>query len=146
MALLIISGLRRTLTAQKILFIISIIGVAIGIVIIGTMGREAFMEKFNELASYNGVIDTAREKGFQTVENWNLPTLTLMASLLLALSLMFAMFSQYAGGELKNFKKNVPISIYRNRSPRIGGDLPHGLGGSENMGTEFPGLGTISVL
>jgi amino acid transporter len=110
-AALVISGLKRALTAQKIIFIISIIGVGLVILVLAITPHEAFVQRFDQLASYNGIIETASQNGFSTVSDWNQLGPTLGASLLVALSLMFAQSSQWIGGELKDAKKNVPVSI-----------------------------------
>jgi amino acid transporter len=67
-----------------------------------------------------------------------------MASLLLALSIMFAMFSQYAGGELKNFKRNVPVSILGTLVLGALGMFLMGLVAAKTWGYDF--LGSLHFL
>lgn len=113
MGILLISGLRRALNVQAILFAISIVGVALAILIVGVNSRADFVAAFNAASplDYDQVIATSQANNGPTVERWADVANTWFATGWVALSLFFVQFSQYAGGEAKDVRRNVPIAI-----------------------------------
>lgn len=114
MGLLLISGLRRALNVQALLFIVSVIGVGIAIALVGVHGRDEFVNAFNASSGlpYDDVIAKSQANGGPVVERWADVANTWFATGWVALSLFFVQFSQYAGGEAKDVRRNVPIAIY----------------------------------
>jgi amino acid transporter len=61
--------------------------------------------------SYDQVIATSQAKGGPAVQRWADVANTWFATGWVALSLFFVQFSQYAGGEAKDVRRDVPIAI-----------------------------------
>jgi APA family basic amino acid/polyamine antiporter len=115
-ALVVISGLKPSMLAQKVFLAIGIIGVVVAIFILAGTSHEVFVSRFNAFTDYNNVITTAlntpaQGQGFPLLDNWNDLTPALMATGFSSLTVLYTQYNVYAGGELRNPKKNMFLAI-----------------------------------
>ena len=108
---IVLTGLRPSMVAQKIFWIIGMIGVCIAIFVIALTPHDLFVSRFNALTSYSGVIETAAQQGFPVIEQWNDGWLALIAIGFSGLTVLYTQNNVYAGGELQNPRKNMFFSI-----------------------------------
>jgi len=76
------------------------------------IGPDSFKTNIDEVASYNGVIDSAAKAGFEAPPSWHEFGPTLSGVALVSLVTLFVMFATYTGGEVNNVRRSIPISIY----------------------------------
>lgn len=108
---IVLRGLRPSMIAQKILWIIGMIGVCIAIFVIALTPHDVFVSRFNALTSYTGVIEAGAQEGFPILERWNDKWLSLIAIGYSGLTVLYTQNNVYAGGELQNPRKNMLFSI-----------------------------------
>jgi amino acid transporter len=140
-ALLIVAVLltntSRALKVMKIAFSIGILCVAISIIWTLFISHSTFVHNINHVASYNGIIDSAKKSGFVEPTTWHAFSPTISGVALVSLVTLFVMFATYTGGEVKNVRRSIPISIYG--SLAIGGVvfLLMAVAAVHSMGAEF---------
>jgi APA family basic amino acid/polyamine antiporter len=107
------SGMRRYFVTQKVVFTIGILGslLLIGLLLAGS--REHFVQNFNQYfgksVTYQGVIDAARNGGWQT-SGFSLSK-TLLFSNWAFLPLIGAAFSIAIGGEIKSVSRGQTVGM-----------------------------------
>jgi amino acid transporter len=117
-AVLLVSGMRRFFTAQKVVFIVAILGTLVLIGALAATSRQSFVHTYNNLMgprlhvgpdAYNGTIAAAKAHGWSNPGfTWNQ---TLKASNWAFLPLIGAAFSISIGGEIKSVTKGQGIGI-----------------------------------
>lgn len=115
-ALIVIGGLKPSMMAQKVFLVLGMIGVVIAILVLAAASHEFFVTKFNAFTDYDKVITTAlntptQGQGFPIIDNWNDLTPALMATGFSSLTVLYTQYNVYAGGELRNPKKNMFLAI-----------------------------------
>lgn len=107
------AGLRVALRAQKILFVVALIGLAVAILAVFFTSRADFARGLAaQHTSVHGILGAARAAGFDPPTNWMQVGPTILAVGLVSLLTLFVMYSAYYAGELKEVKRSVPISMY----------------------------------
>jgi amino acid transporter len=108
----LLTNTSRALRVMKVAFSIGIAMVLLTVVWALFIGRDTLVGNVNEVASYSGVIRDAAGAGFEAPPSWHefMPTLSGVA--LVSLVTLFVMFATYTGGEVKNVRRSIPISIY----------------------------------
>lgn len=110
---LLILGMKRYFTVQKVMFAFAIIGFAIGAVLMWTTSKETFILRFNNFMyplsnqtdAYHAIITTAQQQGLTTEVPFSaLQTLKLTVWVYLAFG--FCALSSSFAGEIKNVKRN----------------------------------------
>ncbi len=108
----VLVDIRRALRVQKILFYTGLIGIALAIVVVGVTGHSGFVSGVNHIASYSQVLSHAQKAGYVPPSSWTDPKQTVLGVALLSLSTLFVMYASYTGGEVRNFKRSLPFSIF----------------------------------
>jgi amino acid transporter len=108
----LLTNTSRALRVMKVAFSIGIVMVLITVVWTLFIGRDTFVGNINDVASYSGVIDSAGKAGFESPPSWHEFSPTLSGVALVSLVTLFVMFATYTGGEVKNVRRSIPISIY----------------------------------
>ncbi len=99
---------RAILKIQNVLVIIGIIGVAFGIAI-PLLYPTSFASAISKFTSYDAVVNSGSASGYTaTGFSWND---TILATGLVALTMLFGQFAVYVGGEVKKPAKSLPPSI-----------------------------------
>jgi amino acid transporter len=115
-ALLIVAVLltntARALKVMKIAFSLGIAAVVITVVWMLFISHGTFVHNINHVASYNGILASAKKEGFTQPGNWHAFSPTVSGVALVSLVTLFVMFATYTGGEVKNVRRSIPISIY----------------------------------
>jgi amino acid transporter len=112
MAALVATGLRTTLTVQRVLAVIAFIGTITAIVLVAVSTNAQFIAAFAKYGDYNKVISDANSSGlFPVVQDWNQLIPTFFGIGFAAETLIFFQYSVYAGGEIKSAKKTAPIAL-----------------------------------
>ena len=109
---IVLTGLRPSMIAQKIFWIVGMIGVCVAIFVIALTPHDLFVIRFNSFTSYSGVIDAGATEGFPVIGQWNDLWLSLIAIGYSGLTVLYTQNNVYAGGELQNPKKNMRFSIF----------------------------------
>jgi len=112
-ALLMILGGRYFANVQKILFIITNIGMLAMIITMATTPHQNFVDAINAVGrstsvTFNGIMKSATTSGY--VPGWTL------SGTILSLPFVYSFYagyncSAYVGGEVRDVKKNMPIAI-----------------------------------
>jgi basic amino acid/polyamine antiporter, APA family len=118
---LLLTNTVRALRVMKIAFSIGISLVLIAVVWTLFISHSTFVHRINHIASYNGIIHAASKQGFKEPTSWHLFSPTISGVALVSLVTLFVMFATYTGGEVKNVRRSIPISIYG--SLAIGGGV-----------------------
>jgi amino acid transporter len=106
-------GLRAALRAQKIMFIVALIGVLVAVLAVAFTSRADFAKGLAEQGtSYNGILEAARAAGFEPPSSWSKLGPTILAVGLVSLLSLFVMYSAYYAGEVKEIRRSLPISMY----------------------------------
>ncbi len=108
----VLINLRFALRAQKVLFYLGLLGIAVAIVVVGITGHSAFVSGVNRLATYSQIMSDAQKAGYAPPSSWMDPKQTILGVALLSLSTLFVMYAAYTGGEVRNFKRSLPFSIF----------------------------------
>jgi amino acid transporter len=115
-ALVVVAALlthtTRALRVMKVTFSIGIAAVVITVLWTLFISHDTFVDNVNEVTSYKGVIDAAAEAGFASPSSWHEFSPTISGVALVSLVTLFVMFATYTGGEVKNVRRSIPISIY----------------------------------
>jgi amino acid transporter len=112
MAALVATGLRTTLSVQRILAVVAFVGTVAAIILVAVSTNAQFIAAFSKYGDYNAVISNGNSSGlFPTVSDWNQFIPTVLGTGFAAETLIFFQYSVYAGGELKNTKKSAPIAL-----------------------------------
>jgi amino acid transporter len=109
---IVLTGLRPSMVAQKVLWTVGMIGVCVAIFVIAFTPHDVFVSRFDAFTSYFGVIDTAAQEGFPVIPQWNDLSLSLVAIGYSGLTVLYTQNNVYAGGELQNPKRNMRFSIF----------------------------------
>ena len=102
----------RALRIMKITFSIGISFLVITLIWSFFISHGTFVDNINHVASYNGIVNGASQEGFQQPSSWHGFSPTLSGVALVSLVTLFVMFATYTGGEVKNVRRSIPISIY----------------------------------
>jgi amino acid transporter len=108
----VLLNLRLALRVMKVCFYIAVVTVIASIIATLFTSRSGFEHTINHVASYNGIISQGQKAGFTKPHSWIEFSPTISGVALLALSTLFTMFATYTGGEVKNVRRSLPISIY----------------------------------
>ncbi len=112
MAALVATGLKRTLSVQRVLSVIAFIGTVAAIILVGVSTNSQFTAAFSKYGDYNSVIANADSAGlFSKLSDWNQLLPTVLGTGFAAETLIFFQYSVYAGGEVKNTRKTAPIAL-----------------------------------
>jgi amino acid transporter len=104
-----ILSMRGILRVQNVLVLIGMAGVAVGIAI-PLLYPSSFIPSISRFASYSDVIKSGAAAGY-TASPFNLSD-TILATGLVALTMLFGQFAVYVGGEVKKAEKSLPPSIF----------------------------------
>jgi APA family basic amino acid/polyamine antiporter len=115
-AMVVVTGLKPSMLAQKIFLTVGMIGVVVAILVLAATSHQAFVARFNAFTDYDKVIRTALDtptqgQGFPVLGNWNDLNAALMATGFSSLTVLYTQYNVYAGGELRNPKKNMFLAI-----------------------------------
>lgn len=134
---ILLTHTARALKVMKIAFSVGITGVVITLIWTLLISHGTFIGNINHVASYNGIISSAKKEGFVEPKSWSAFSPTISGVALVSLVTLFVMFATYTGGEVKNVRRSIPISIYG--SLAIGGVvfLLMALAAFHSMGSEF---------
>ena len=145
MAALVATGLRITLSVQRVLFIVAIIGTVTAIAVIALSTHAQFVSAFSTYGNYHTVIANANSSGvFPTVSSWNQLGPTLLGIGFAAETLIFFQYSSYVGGEIKNARRTAPIALIGSLAILTGLVLLMAWGFANTLGNQF--LGAIYAL
>lgn len=111
-AAIVIAGTRVALRLMNIFFYVGMAGLLATIGLIAFTSHQAFVDAVNNNASYTKIISAAHAAGYVSPDSWNQFVPTLESVALVSLTTLFVMFSSYAGGEVRNVRRSVPIAIY----------------------------------
>lgn len=115
-ALLIVAVLltnpTRGLRVMKVAFSVGIVAVFITVVWTLFISHGTFVNNVNHVASYNGIIQGAAKEGFTEPSSWHASSPTISGVALVSLVTLFVMFATYTGGEVKNVRRSIPISVF----------------------------------
>lgn len=105
-ALMMSVGLRRTLKLQRVLFLLSLIGVALSVILLVLHGRDDFVASVARFGGdYGKVLTDARTAGYAGGGSFDLGN-TLLAMPLAFASFGYAIVTSYAGGEVRSPKSS----------------------------------------
>jgi len=145
MAALVATGLRATLSLQRVLAVIAFIGTVAAIVLVGVSTNGQFISAFSKYGNYTAVINSANSSAtFPVVSNWNQSIPTVLGVGFAAETLIFFQYSVYAGGEIKNTKRSAPIALLGSLGILTVAVLVMAYGMSNVFGNQF--LGAIYAL
>ncbi len=112
MAALVATGLKRTLSVQRVLAVIAFIGTVAAIILVAVSTNGQFIAAFSKYGDYNSVIANADGAGlFSKLGDWNQLVPTVLGTGFAAETLIFFQYSVYAGGEVKNTRKTAPVAL-----------------------------------
>jgi amino acid transporter len=118
---LLLTNTSRALKVMKVTFSIGIVAVVATVIWTLFISHGTFIGNVNEIASYDGIINGAAKEGFAEPTSWHAFSPTISGVALVSLVTLFVMFATYTGGEVKNVRRSIPISIYG--SLAIGGGI-----------------------
>jgi amino acid transporter len=105
-ALMMSIGLRRMLTLQRVLFLLSLVGVGLSMVLLLVHGRGDFVSSVGRFGGdYDKVLSDARASGYAGGGGFDLGN-TLLAMPLAFASFGYAIVTSYAGGEVRSPKSS----------------------------------------
>lgn len=133
----LLTNTSRALRVMKIAFSIGIAMVLITVIWTLFVGHGVFVNNVNEVASYDAVIDGAAREGFAEPTSWSEFGPTLSGVALVSLVTLFVMFATYTGGEVKNVRRSIPISIYGALALGGGVFLLMAIAASSSFGPQF---------
>ena len=108
---LAIWGVRKVFTVQNIMVVIGVIGTIAMITVIAAADHTAFVSTFNQYGSYDKFVNASSSAGFTPSQSTSWSD-TILATGLVALTLLFGQYSIYVGGEVKQSNRNLPPSIF----------------------------------
>jgi APA family basic amino acid/polyamine antiporter len=111
-ALVVVPGVRFAMRLMKGLFYAGMAGLVVTLVVVAVRGHDAFVRAVDRQGSYDGILSAAKTAGFRQPTGWTQFTPTIEAVALISLATLFVMFSSYAGGEVRNARRSVPVAIY----------------------------------
>lgn len=111
LALVLISGLRRALRVQRALFAVAFLSLLLGVLVVSFSSNATFRDAAGRYLDLAALDQAAQETGLTLPERWNDPLQTLYATGLNALALLFMWFVQYAGGEIRNVRRTLPLAV-----------------------------------
>lgn len=105
-AIMMSVGLRRTLKLQRVLFLLSLVGVAVSVVLLAIHGRDDFVASVARFGGdYDKVLADARAADYAGGGSFDLGN-TLLAMPLAFASFGYAIVTSYAGGEVRSPKSS----------------------------------------
>src|SRR5438309_1882706 len=105
-------GLRPALRLMKVLFYLGTFGIVVTILVVAFTSHAVFVHGVDASTSYQGIIAAAQQAGYASPASWTELGPTVLSVGLLALSMVFVMYSAYTGGEVKTVARSIPISIF----------------------------------
>jgi len=140
MAALVATGLRTTLTVQRVLAVVAFVGTVAAIVLVAASTNPQFIAAFSRFGDYNKVISDANTSGlFPLTNDWNQFIPTVLGTGFAAETLIFFQYSVYAGGEIKSAKKTAPIALLGSLGILTVAVLVMAFGMSNVFGNQFLG-------
>ncbi|HEY4428001.1 MAG TPA: APC family permease [Solirubrobacteraceae bacterium] len=109
---ILLTNTVRALRVMKITFSIGITAVVITVIWTLFISHGTFVHNINHVSSYSGIIANAHKEGFVQPHSWHAFSPTISGVALVSLVTLFVMFATYTGGEVKNVRRSIPISIY----------------------------------
>lgn len=109
---IVIVGTRFALRLMNWCFYIGMAALLVTIGLIATTSHSAFRNAVNGQANYDKILSAAHQAGYASPSSWHQFTPTLNSVALISLTTLFVMYSAYAGGEVRNVRRSVPIGIY----------------------------------
>ena len=119
MAAIVIVGTRFAMRLMNWCFYIGMAALLATLGLIAATSHSAFRHAVNAQGSYDKILASAHKAGYASPHSWHEFTPTINAVALVSLTTLFVMYSAYAGGEVRNVRRSVPIAIYG--SALIGG-------------------------
>jgi len=142
-SLLMIRGVRATFTVNNIMFVISIVGVALMVWFLGTSTNADFARAFGRFASYDAIISAAHATGY-SAQGPSPFVATLGVMPFIFASTGYGIITSYFAGEAKSIKKNAFYSQVV--AAAIGGAMLALLGGLALRVFGYDFLGSITHL
>lgn len=133
----LLTNTSRALRVMKVAFSIGIAMVVVTVIWTLFIGHGTFVSNVDDVASYQGVVDGAAEAGFVAPPSWREFGPTISGVALVSLVTLFVMFATYTGGEVKNVRRSIPISIYGSLAVGGGVFLLMAIAASSSFGAEF---------
>jgi amino acid transporter len=102
----LLKGVRATFIVADILFLISLVGLGLALILLATSTNSTFVDGFSKFASYGNVTASAHRLGYSSQgANPLLSTLGIMPFIYLTTG--FAFVTTYYGGEVRSVKKSM---------------------------------------
>jgi amino acid transporter len=112
MAGVVVVGTRFAMRLMNWCFYLGMAGLLATLGLIAATSHSAFRHAVNSQGSYDKIVAAAHKAGYVSPHNWHQFTPTLNSVALVSLTTLFVMYSAYAGGEVRNVRRSVPIAIY----------------------------------
>jgi amino acid transporter len=140
-ALLVASGMRRTLLFHRGSFVIAFIGTVVAIFVVALTTNSQFVADLAKYGvNYNNVIQSANSSGaFALTSNWNQLGPTVLGIGFASTALIFFQFTTYVGGEVRNTKRSAPIALIGSLLILTGLMLLVAYGIASTFGSQFLG-------
>ena len=119
MAAIVIVGTRFAMRLMNWCFYIGMAALLATLGLVAATSHSAFRHAVNAQGSYDKILASAHKAGYTSPHSWHEFTPTINSVALVSLTTLFVMYSAYAGGEVRNVRRSVPIAIYG--SALIGG-------------------------
>lgn len=131
-----ISGTTKVIKLQNVLVTVGIIGVAVGLAI-PLIFPSNFASSIAPYISYNSVVKAGPANGY-TPSPFSISD-TVLATGLVALTMLFGQFSVYVGGEIRRPQRSIPISLVLTTLVTAGALIIGGFIVHNVFGTAFSG-------
>ncbi|MFI6285437.1 APC family permease [Streptomyces sp. NPDC051018] len=106
----VIVGTRFAMRVMKGSFYVGSVLLLITLAVLAFAGHDTFVASVDQQASYTGIIESARQAGFESRPEGFAPTVQAVA--LISLATMFVMCSTYTTGEVQDVRRSVPKAVY----------------------------------
>lgn len=106
----VIIGTRFAMRLMKGFFYAGAVLLLVTLAVLTFAGHDTFVAAVDEQASYTGILDAARQAGFQSRPDAFTPTVQAVA--LISLATMFVMCSTYTTGEVQDVRRSVPVAVF----------------------------------
>lgn len=112
LALILISGLRKALRVQRLLFFLAFLSLVLGVALVISTSHTAFLSSASQYLDLSRLFDDSQKSGLTLPTRWMDFRQTFYATGLNALALLFMWFVQYAGGEVQNVRATLPRAVF----------------------------------
>lgn len=106
-----ILGIKKIISVQNVFVVVGFIGTIAGLFTVLLSSHTKFVSAINRFASYSAILATGASSGFSPPTHETLRA-TVLATGLVALTMLFGQFSVYVGGEIKRAKTNIPLAAF----------------------------------